>query len=365
MNAILVYSTHGYTIAVVNRLKKMGVQFWVASSEADFTELFRTKTISLVILDSSSEREISRLLSRLDAIENNRHASVLFLVPGAIHYEEKLFTNERAVLGISKPFSVKQFENTARFLIEKKQQQDKVISSLKDMQHFAVMASHDLKTPIKNVFAYSEIALEELAEVADTVPEEVFEYVEIVRDESKRMITFVNDMFEFSSAGNVSLKPEPIALETFCREVFEMVAKSFEGREAQLTLEDIPGSFVGDKAKLSHIFQNLFENAFKYSADDQPLQLMLRASPYGATGKLFCVEDNGHGIRNEDIAKIFLPFKRGLTNVRGTGIGLSIVKKFVEAHHGEIWVESSLGHGSKFFFSCAELVGDRPHVRAS
>lgn len=364
LNAVLVYSTHGYTTAVTNRLKKMGLECWEAASESELLAFLENKAIGLVILDSSEEEAIVGLIRKLADVENNRHASVLFLVPGAIRYEEELLASDRSILGISKPFSVKQFENTVRFLLEKKKQQDKVISSLKDLQQFTAMASHDLKTPIKNVFAFAEIALEDSAKAGDSVPAEIIESIEIIRDESKRMIAFVNDMFAFSSAGSAKLKLETIDLEASARDTYAMVAKDFEGREAHLTLQDLPTALRGDQVKLVHILQNLIENAFKYSNPEVALQLTIRSSQLGAHSHTFSVEDNGLGIRPQDIPKIFLPFKRGLTRTQGTGIGLAIVKKFVEAHHGEIWVESTLGQGSKFFFTCAEL-GDGPYAEAS
>ena len=263
--------------------------------------------------------------------------------------------NDRAILGLSKPFSPNEFANLVNFLVHKKKQHDKIELSLTELRQFTVMASHDLKTPIKNVYSYADILLEEIEESSLDVDKEIVNYVNIIRSESKRMIAFVNDMFEFSNAGHVKLEIESFDLRKFVLDVYKMIENEYSDRKVSLSLKDVPSEFHGDKSKLGHIFQNLIENAVKYSDPEKPLTINIRAQRRNTMATTFCVEDNGSGIRPQDIGKIFLPFKRGLTKVKGTGIGLAIVKKLIDSHDGEIWVESTIGQGSQFHFTLRDM----------
>lgn len=357
MDQAIIFSTHNYTLGIAKRLDALDIAYEDALERETFFKLLQQKNFDLIILDSSNEKEIFSLISEIDKFEKNETSPVLFLVPGKVNYEHKLeILSPRSIIGLSKPFEPKEFKNITSFLLEKKDQNDKLLSTLVDLQQFAVMASHDLKSPIKNISSYIDLIKDKISNEKGAVFKELGEDLDLIRDEANRMSEFVTDLFQFSSAGFSEPKIEQVNIGKLVDGIFIRLQNSFPEIPSRILTEGLNKVFMGDRTKLEHIFQNLIENAFKYSNDGKELCLKVGASEINSWATEFSVEDNGQGIPVNEIESIFLPFRQGARSKQGTGMGLAIVKKLVDSQNGSIYVESKVGRGSKFKFTIANVL---------
>ncbi len=123
-------------------------------------------------------------------------------------------------------------------------------------------------------------------------------------------------------------------------------------QKAEIAIESLP-TVTGDQTQLVQLFQNLLANAIKFRREEPP-KVRIRASPDGGCWQ-FAVSDNGVGIPEEHFDRIFRAFQRLHGHeYPGTGIGLAICKKIVERHGGRIWLDSTEGQGTTFYFTLAE-----------
>jgi light-regulated signal transduction histidine kinase (bacteriophytochrome) len=186
------------------------------------------------------------------------------------------------------------------------------------------------------------------------------EFIGFAVEGANRMQSMINDLLNYSRVGRRGKGFEPVA----CAEVVEAalanlkVALSESG--AEVTVGELP-TIQGERALLARLFQNLIGNAVKFRRDEA-VRIAVTAVQED-DGWVFAVADNGIGIGQEYLERIFLIFQRlhERNKYPGTGIGLAICKKVVEYHGGRIWVESTPGEGSIFKFRLprrGEVAGD-------
>ena len=266
-------------------------------------------------------------------------------------------------MGMSKPFAPKEFVNLAKLLIKMKKQHDELVISKSQIEQFAIMASHDLRNPLKNILSFSSLLKDELCERG--VDDEVADYGRTIFNETHKMINFVEELFDYSRAGNVEVKRTEFNLQATVLEQFDAIKKNYPVREIDLNLVGLPEVFCGDVIKMNHIFQNLIENAIKYSNPEEVTSIEVTFSQPFEHEYLVSVKDNGYGIDEKYLPKIFQPFRRGGLNIEGTGIGLAMVEKMIEALGGKIWVETTVGEGSKFSFTLGRAKSDSEDFKKS
>ena len=223
---------------------------------------------------------------------------------------------------------------------------EKELNELKSA--FVNMVSHEMRTPLAIISSCAEIIQMMLASGKPT--SDIESYTNHILSEVERMTTFMNDILMISKieAGKIEFNPEEISLISF---VNELIKKSYspwkDDRSLNLVVKGYERIFPFDVKMLRHILQNLIENSFKYSPNKQAPTLRLRYSNSYIT---FSVIDNGIGIHPEDIEKLFSSFARGrnVGSISGTGIGLVVVKYFVDQHKGSIRIKSKLDVGTIF-----------------
>ncbi|BAY08649.1 ATP-binding protein [Calothrix sp. NIES-2098] len=222
--------------------------------------------------------------------------------------------------------------------------------SNRELASFAYAASHDLKEPLRGIYNYSTILLEDYAHILD---DEGIEYLETVVTLSVRMETLINALLRLAQLGKAKLRKQA----TDFNELLNQLIDVFRASRQDSALVDIRiprplPTIQCDAVLVNEVFSNLISNALKYN--DKAEQwvevgyLKLNEQP------VFYVRDNGIGIPEHHRETIFRLFKRLHTQEKyggGVGAGLAIVKKIVELHNGQIWVESTLGVGSTFYFS--------------
>jgi two-component system sensor histidine kinase SenX3 len=223
---------------------------------------------------------------------------------------------------------------------------------------FVATVSHELRTPL----AVIRSAADNLADGVVNDEARVRQYGQLVRGEGLRLTDLVEQILEFAGlqSGQRTLTPRPVEIATVLRDV-AATAESTAPAGIQIELsatENLP-AVAGDEAALRRAFQNLVGNAIKYGADRR--WIGIRAAAVGSTVEV-SVSDRGIGIAPADQARIFDPFYRApevvSAQIQGAGLGLSLVKRIVEAHGGRITVTSTPGAGSTFIVSLPVASGD-------
>lgn len=215
-----------------------------------------------------------------------------------------------------------------------------------ELKEFAYVASHDLQEPLRTMNSYAEFLREDLGEAL--IQGAVEEDLRFISDAARRMQTLVQDLLAYSRSGRLEVKDHPVALGTCLTMVRENLQTSLEECAGTLTWGELP-TVRGERSALISVFQNLLGNGLKFRRSGVSPVLRVEAEADGEAWRIR-VSDNGIGIEERYLERIFLPFKRlhGRQAYPGSGLGLAIVKKIVERHGGGIRVESEPDRGSVF-----------------
>jgi len=218
---------------------------------------------------------------------------------------------------------------------------------------FLLNMSHELRTPLNAIIGFSEMMIEGHA---GRINKRQKEYLNDILESGKHLLSLISDILDLSKieAGKIELELREINLGKLLEGSIAMFReKAIKHRiKTALEIDEKIGNIVADERKIKQIMFNLLGNAFKFTPDGGKVTVTARLEgDYIEVS----VEDTGIGIAKEDIPKLFQPFQQlesPLTKkYEGTGLGLSLCKKFVELHGGKIWVESQIGRGSKFIFT--------------
>lgn len=218
---------------------------------------------------------------------------------------------------------------------------------LDSLQHdFIAMISHELLTPLGFIKGYATTLLRE-----DTTWDECArrEFLTIIDEESDRLRELIDNLMDSSrlQAGTLHMSFQPLRLDTLLRDIVLRSSSRDEKMNIDLDLQVTGLQIQADPARMAQVFDNLLGNATKY-APDSPVSIALDRQDNMAR---ISVHDNGPGIPPEHLGNLFKRFYRvpgENTSVRGTGLGLYICRQIIEAHQGEIDVESVLGQGTTF-----------------
>ena len=244
-----------------------------------------------------------------------------------------------------------QLANKISELDEKNQELKKYIESNLQLENFAYIASHDLRQPLLTTFGFAK-QMEK--RYKDTLDDRGKTYLNYILRSSKDMNDLIEDLLVYSRVNSEVQESMPIEIGELMADVLMLLNEPILNEEATVEVRNIPSTIEGAKTKLNQLFQNLISNAIKFHRKGVRPQVIISGQKI-QSGWQFSIKDNGIGIAEKDIDKIFLLFKRLHSKevYRGTGIGLAICKKIVEQHGGKIWVESVLGEGSVFHFTIA------------
>jgi len=219
--------------------------------------------------------------------------------------------------------------------------------------NFVADVSHELKTPLALIRMFAETLLSGRVQSEDKARE----YYDIITRESTRLTHLIDNILDFSriDAGRKHYRRELVDVGRVVRETYDAYRHEldYHGFEHHCTIaEDLPG-IHGDDDAIGQVVLNLISNAIKYSAEEKHLHVdVMPETRRDRHGVLICVRDRGIGIRPEDRAHLFEGFYRApderVRQSRGTGLGLALCKKIVDAHGGCIDVESRLVKGSEF-----------------
>lgn len=222
----------------------------------------------------------------------------------------------------------------------------------KTKSEFLANMSHELRTPLNSIIGFSEILNE--GSIGD-INEKQEKYLNNIMVAGKHQLNLINDILDLSKveAGKMEIHYEFFPIQGLITDMIAMVSPLALKKNIEITTEiDERASMISaDKTKIKQIIFNLLSNAIKFTDDGGNISFKTTIDE----GLIqFDVKDSGIGIDEKDINKLFQPFKQidsaASRNYQGTGLGLVLVKNFVEMHDGNIWVESEKGKGSTFTF---------------
>jgi signal transduction histidine kinase len=221
---------------------------------------------------------------------------------------------------------------------------------------FLASMSHELRTPLNAIIGFSEVLHERMFGELNV---KQAEYVDDILSSGRHLLSLINDILDLSKveAGRMELDLTRFDLPTALDNALTLInERAVRGQvSVELNVDEQLGSFVGDERKIRQIVLNLLSNAVKFT----PAGGRVEVTAVGLNAMVeITVSDTGVGIAPEDQATVFEEFRQvGSDYARkreGTGLGLALVKRFVELHGGTIWVKSQVGQGSAFTFTLPE-----------
>ncbi len=231
-------------------------------------------------------------------------------------------------------------------LEEKNLELEKYIESNLQLENFAHLASHELKTPIKNISNFSGLLKLKLQNRIDKDEREIIDHI---NREVKNINNLITDLLDLSQATN-----QKLAFSTFSTQGFfkELISQYFKDYQEHIFLNIMPEKITAHEKLLQQVFINLIGNAIKFRDKNRILSIKISIVE-DQNNFYFTIDDNGIGIKDEVKDKIFLIFKRlhSGAEYEGTGIGLAITKKIVSRHGGMINVDTNEEGGARFKFN--------------
>ena len=217
---------------------------------------------------------------------------------------------------------------------------------------FLSVVSHELRSPLASVLGYAQLIQREAAKGGP--PRDIEARLQTIIDQTQRVNQLVGDLLDASRAetGRLALETKEVDLAALIRKTVAHLSALTPDHRFQVNLPPEVPTVRADPGRLEQVLRNLISNAVKFSLPSTTVTIGLRVEPQRI---VVSVNDQGRGIAREDIDTIFIPFHRvrqaGGREVKGVGLGLFISRSILEAHGGDLWVESQLGKGSTFFFS--------------
>jgi PAS domain S-box-containing protein len=215
----------------------------------------------------------------------------------------------------------------------------------RELEDFAYVVSHDLKAPLRGIGRLADWLSNDYADALD---EQGQEMLGLLIGRTQRMHDLIDGVLEYSRIGRVTEKMVPVDLNQLVDETIDILALP---EHIQITIDDGLPTVVGERTRLGQVFQNLLSNAVKFM--DKPEGLIRVGCVDEGARWLFSVADNGPGMDEKHYGTVFQMFHTlaPRDEFESTGVGLALVKKIVETWGGNVWVKSTVGQGSTFFFT--------------
>lgn len=228
-----------------------------------------------------------------------------------------------------------------------------------ELEQFAYVTSHDLQEPLRKVASFCQL-LEK--RYGDSLDDRGRQYIDFAVDGAKRMQVLINDLLAFSRVGRVNDSFRRLDLDRPLDKALSNLETAVEDSGARIDRPAALPEIEGDPMLLTMLWQNLIGNAIKFTRPGVAPEVSISVDER-TDSWLICVQDNGIGVGEEFAEKVFVIFQRlhARDEYSGTGIGLSLCKKIVEYHGGEIWLDTTYTTGSRFCFTLpTAIAADHP-----
>jgi signal transduction histidine kinase len=343
----------------------------VLTANLQFETFFRLPRYQIIKQDMDSVSTIinargdfpPELGNILLTFSNNEHDS-------AAGDFEVLTPQRRTLVWYSSPVHAPDFQLIGRLFVFRDATAEREVDRTKN--EFVSLVSHELRTPLSAIIGFTDLMIDgSLGEISHNILENIF----IIRQNAERLIRVINDILDLTrlEAGRLDLRQDFHQLGSMIDSVHLMIHPMLLEHDQSVTISlerDLPPVWV-DRDRIIQVFTNLLSNASKYSGDGatifvearlitpNDLPIPGRNKPIVRPEVLIGVHDNGMGITQNEQEKLFTRFFRTeqvtKSQIAGTGLGLTIVKSFVELHGGEVWVYSEPGRGASFYFTLPVL----------
>lgn len=264
------------------------------------------------------------------------------------------FQGRRAFTGVVRDITERRLaEDQLRFYAQQLRESNiELARSNQELDDFAYIASHDLKEPLRGIHNYASFLLEDYAGKLDAEGESMLGTLTRL---AQRMELLIDSLLQFSRVGRAELSNQETDLNELVERTLEPMRFLLREESVDIHIPQPLPTVTCDRIRVGEVFQNLIANAIKYN--DKPEKWVEIGSLAGDNGQpVLYVKDNGIGIPPKHQEAIFRIFKRLHGRDKyggGTGVGLTIVKKIVERHGGRIWLDSTDGEGTTFYFTLA------------
>jgi PAS domain S-box-containing protein len=265
--------------------------------------------------------------------------------------EGKLLT--AAIRDVSEKRQLEKMIRNTNITLERKvrQRTEELERKNKELEQFAYVASHDLQEPLRTIASFVDLLGKQYKSKLD---DNADKYMDYILQSSDRMKTLIKDLLDYSRLGREK-EARQVNCNNIVGEVKADLNRVIRDNQAEVKAEELP-VIEAYPTELKLLFQNLVSNSIKFRRPEVPPVVEIRASKENGHWK-FAFKDNGIGIEEQYLDRIFVIFQRlhNRTAYEGSGIGLAHCKKIVELHGGKIWVESEVGVGSIFYFTISEI----------
>lgn len=218
-----------------------------------------------------------------------------------------------------------------------------------ELTQFAHVASHDLKAPLNTIKSFIELVKKNNQDILD---EKSINFLHRAISNTEKMANLLDSLLLYSRIHTKQAEVNAFDCNTLVEDVIESLSQgNIQAKNFEVEFSNLP-SITADKNQLSQVFSNLISNAIKYSKKNTKTKIIIKAIEENNFLK-FSIEDNGIGIEPQYFDQIFGIFQRLHTCIEypGTGVGLALVRRIIHRHGGRIWLDSTLGKGTTFYFT--------------
>jgi light-regulated signal transduction histidine kinase (bacteriophytochrome) len=229
----------------------------------------------------------------------------------------------------------------------RKKHLDELEMAVKDLESFSYSVSHDLRSPLRAIDGFIAILKEDYGKSLD---EEGLRLFGIVQENANKMGELIDDILAFSRAGRFELQKAKVNMKQLVTEVWDDIQLENPEAEIQMQIDDIP-DINADVIAIRQVLHNLLSNAVKFTRKKEKPKIQVGSEKLEGSIRYF-VKDNGAGFNKEYKDKLFVMFQRlhGMDEFEGTGVGLAIVKRFIQKHNGSVDADAIVDKGATFNF---------------
>ncbi|MHC4480473.1 MAG: sensor histidine kinase, partial [Planctomycetota bacterium] len=221
--------------------------------------------------------------------------------------------------------------------------------SNRDLEEFTYTVSHDLQEPLRKIHTFGQFLVEDCG---DHIPDEGREHLRRMQDGAVRMKELIQHLLSLARVGTRGGEMAAVEPQAVLETVLEDLGPRIEETGAEVSVEGQLPTVMADEVQLGQVFQNLIGNALKFRAEGRAPRIAVGAALRDGWAT-FSVSDNGIGIEEQFLEKVFGVFRRlhPPESYEGSGIGLALCEKIIRRHGGSIWAESEVASGSTFRFA--------------
>ena len=241
---------------------------------------------------------------------------------------------------------IQQYQDHLEEQVDQRTQELQTVNQ--ELQSYNHSLAHDLRTPVRAIMSFSQILLEDLKDVL--TKEQAYDFNRII-NASDRMHNLIDDILNLAKITRSELKLTRVDISSLATQINQELKAAYPEHNVDVDIEN--GLNVqGDNTQVRVLLDNLLSNAWKFTRDQEAPQIRL-GQIVGENRSVFYLSDNGVGFDPVYAEKVFQPFQRLHRNDQfpGSGVGLAIVERVIQRHNGRIWVQSTLGKGSTFYFT--------------